>query len=211
MFTLYTTPLSANGRKPLVVSSHLGLEPDIELVDVYRGEGRMPEYLAINPWGKIPTLVDGAYTLWESNAIMQYITDAYGERRLWSRDPKRRAAIACWLFWESSHWQPAFVPVLTDFVAHLLQTRKVDSNPPPVQWHDKQLETLLMYLDKHLGDREFLVDDELSLADISVAAMLMYVRPAGFPFDVFANIGSWYARIEALEAWQSTAVEPWHT
>jgi glutathione S-transferase len=49
MFTLYTTPLSANGRKVLAVSQHLALAPEIKLVNVYQGEGRVPSYLAQNP------------------------------------------------------------------------------------------------------------------------------------------------------------------
>lgn len=56
---IYATPLSANGRKVLAVSRHLGLNAEIHDVDVYRGEGRTPEYLAINPTGKIPTLAGG--------------------------------------------------------------------------------------------------------------------------------------------------------
>ena len=105
-FTLYATPLSANGRKVLAVSQHVGLTPEIRLVDVYRGEGRTAEYLAINPSGKIPALVEGDFTLTESNAILQYLCEAHGDCRLWSREAKARGAIARWLFWESAHWQP---------------------------------------------------------------------------------------------------------
>jgi|SRR5271157_435630 len=89
MVALYTTPLSANGRKVLAVSHHLGLAPEIRLVNVYRGEGRSAKYLAINPSGKIPTLVDGEFTLYESNAILQYLSEAHGEYRLWSREPRQ--------------------------------------------------------------------------------------------------------------------------
>jgi len=56
MIELHTTPLSANGRKVLAACIHLGLEPTVHHVNVYAGEGRRPEYLRINPSGKIPTL-----------------------------------------------------------------------------------------------------------------------------------------------------------
>src|SRR5262249_16869028 len=119
---LYTTPLSANGRKVLAVSHHLGLDPEVTLVNVYKGEGRAANYLAINPWGKVPTLVAGELTLWESNAILQSLSDAGGDFKLWSCDPKGRADISRWLFWESSHWQPAFIqtPNLAAFVGKAL-------------------------------------------------------------------------------------------
>lgn len=120
MLTLYTTPLSANGRKVLAVSHELALSPEVRLVNVYAGEGRTPEYLAINPSGKMPTLVDGAFVLSESNAILQYLCEAHGDFRLGSRDPEGRARIAQWLFWESAHWQPARGAVLSAFVRHRL-------------------------------------------------------------------------------------------
>ena len=88
MLKIYATPLSANGRKVLAVSRHLGLNADIHEVNVYRGEGRTPQYLAINPSGKIPTLIDGEFVLTESNAILLYLAEAHGANRLWSRDRK---------------------------------------------------------------------------------------------------------------------------
>jgi glutathione S-transferase len=212
MFTLYTTPLSANGRKVLAVSHHLGLQPEVRLINVYKGEGRTPEYLSINPWGKIPTLVDGEFTLWESNAILQYLSEAYGEYRLWSRDPKRRADISRWLFWESSHWQPAFyfIPGLATFVGQRLGVPQAAAPAPVVvEWGDERFQSLTRFLDAHLSGREFLVGDEVSLADFSVAGMMMYLRPAGFPFEAFAQLSAWYERMERLEAWRATAAGPW--
>lgn len=209
MFTLYTTPLSANGRKVLAASHYLKLQPEVKLINVYKGEGRRPEYLAINPWGKIPTLVDGELTLWESNAILQYLSEAYGDSKLWSREPKRRADISRWLFWESAHWQPAFVPVLSAFVGPLLVSETAVPAPGRVNWDHEGFQTVVKFLDAHLKGREFIAGDELSLADFSIAGMMMYVRPARFPFENFPYLDAWYDRIESLEAWKATAVGPW--
>jgi glutathione S-transferase len=120
VFELHTTALSANGRKVLALCHQLGLTPRIHEVNVYRGDGQRPEYLALNPLGKIPTLVDARVILWESNAILQYVCEAYGDFRLFSRQPAARADIARWLFWESAHWQPALTTVLAPLVAHRL-------------------------------------------------------------------------------------------
>jgi glutathione S-transferase len=212
MFTLYTTPLSANGRKVLAVSHYLGLQPEVKLVNVYKGEGRTPEYLSINPWGKIPTLVDGELTLWESNAILLYLSEAHGGYRLWSQEPKQRADISRWLFWESAHWQPAFyvIPGLATLVGQRLGLpQAATSAPVTVDWGDERFQSLAKFLDAHLSGRAFLVGDALSLADFSVAGMMTYARPAGFPFDAFAHLGAWYARMESLPAWSATAVGPW--
>jgi glutathione S-transferase len=208
MFTLYTTPLSANGRKVLAVCRHLGLEPETRLVNVYKGEGRTPEYLAVNPQGKIPVLVDCDLTLSESNAILEYVSEAYAECRLWSREPKHRADISRWLFWESSQWQPVLAGILSSFVARELGLpgARVEVS---VDWEEPAFQSAAAFLDAHLRGREFIVGDELTLADFSVAAMLMYVRHAEFPLDVFPSIDAWHARVEQVDAWKATAVAPW--
>jgi glutathione S-transferase len=208
MFTLYTTPLSANGRKALAVCLHLGLDPETKLVNVYKGEGRTPEYLAINPVGKVPTLVDGELALSESNAILQYVSEAYADCRLWSREPKRRADISRWLFWESSEWQPVLTRLLGSYVAQELGIRGV-AGQVSVDWDDPVFLRLAKFLDERLHGRPFILGDELTLADFSVAAMMMYVRHAAFPDDLFGEIGRWYERVEQVDAWRATSVPPW--
>ena len=207
-FKLYTTPLSANGRKVLAVCRHLELEPAVTILDVYKGEARTPEFLAIHSLGKIPVLVEGRLVVWESNAILQYVAEAHGNYRLWSRDAKARAAIARWLYWETSEWQPALVPVLTGFVARELGLLE-GSTPVTVDWSDDRFRNQAQFLEGHLHGREFLANDELTLADFAVASMMMYVRRAWFPFRDFPNIDAWYERVEHLEAWRATAAGPW--
>ncbi len=205
--TLYTTPLSANGRKALAVARHLGVDARVELVDVYRGEGRTPAFLALNPQGKIPTLVDGDFVLWESNAIIQYLAEAHGDFALWSREPRRRADVARWLFWESAHWQPAMIAVLAAFVGHHVLPEGVRPPATTVRWDGAT--SSLSFLEAHLASRRVLVGDELTLADFAVAGMMTYARAAAFPFDAFPHIAAWYGRIEALDAWKGTAAGPW--
>src|SRR5262249_39157520 len=109
----------------------------------------------------------------------------------------------------SAHWQPAFVPVLAEFVGRQLLPGSATSAPPEVNWGDERFRALATFLNAHLRGRRFLVGDELTLADFSVAAMMMYVGGAKFPFDVFTEIDAWYGRIESLEAWRATVTGPW--
>jgi glutathione S-transferase len=211
MVTLYTTPLSANGRKVLAASHQLGLAPEICLVNVYRGEGRSAEYLAVNPSGKIPTLVDGDFTLFESNAILQYLSEAHGEYRLWSREPRARAAIARWLFWESAHWQPVLSAILSPFVGHCLLPDVLPPPAPHVPWDSELLQPLLRTLEAVLKGHPFLTGESLSIADFSVAGMMTYFRAANFPFEKTPFLSARYARVEALDAWQSTEAPLWRT
>lgn len=209
MLALYTTLTSANGRKVMAVSEHLGLTPEVRLINVYEGEGQTPEYIAINPTGKIPTLVDEKITLSESNAIMQYLAEAYGECRLYARDPVERAVVSSWLFWESAHWQPALFPVLSGFVGHKLRPAFVPAPSSPPDWNHEQLRPLLDRLETHLAGRTFLACDRVTIADFSVAGMMTYFRSADFPFSTFPNLAAWYGRVEALPAWRDTEVDLW--
>jgi glutathione S-transferase len=204
MLTLYSTTLSANGRKVLAVGRQLELDIDVRLVNVYRGEGRAPGYLAINPTGKIPTLVDGDLTLYESNAILQYLCEAHGDFRLWSREPKLRGRIARWLFWESAHWQPTLAPLLSPCVGHRLLPNLV---PPPAagpDWDADALSPLMAALGTALSASRFLVGDEITIADFAVAGMVTYFPVARFPFEKYPSFEAWYGRIEMLEAWRAT-------
>src|SRR4051794_30609766 len=80
---LYFHPLSSNARRARLVVHHLGLAVEEELVDLTQGAQRRPAYLALNPNGKVPTLVDGDLKLWESYAIMIYLCEKHGRRELY--------------------------------------------------------------------------------------------------------------------------------
>ena len=209
VFTLYTTPLSANGRKPLALCHALALEPEIRLVNVYAGEGRSPEFLAINPLGKVPALVDGGFRLVESNALLVYIAEQHGGSRFFAAEPRARAEILRWLFWEASAWQPALSAVLAPCVGHRLAPQHVPAPSAPPDWRSPQLAPLLAHLDAELARRAFLCGSELTIADLSVAGMTTYFRQAGFPAGAWPNLSAWLARIEALEAWKSSSDPLW--
>ncbi len=209
MLKIYATPLSANGRKVLAVSRHLGLNTEIHDVNVYRGEGQSLQYLAINPSGKIPALLDGEFTLAESNAILLYLAEAHGGNRLWSSEAKQRARIAQWLFWESAHWQPTLIVFLSAVVGHRLLPDRVPRPQPAPDWNGALVQPVLKTLETALGSAAFLAGPKATIADFSVAGMMTYFRAANFPFPNFPMISGWYARIEAFESWRETLSPVW--
>jgi glutathione S-transferase len=209
MLKIYATPLSANGRKVLAVSRHLGLSPEIHEVNVYRGEGLSPKYLAINPSGKIPTLVDGEFVLSESNAILMYLAEVHAANRLWSSESRQRGRIAQWLFWESAHWQPTLIALLTELVGHRLLPERIPKPRQPPDWSSALVQPLLKALETGLGAREFLAGPAATIADFSVAGMTTYFRAADFPFERFPKIAQWHARIESLDSWRGTQSPLW--
>lgn len=210
-FILYTHPFSANGRKVLLVSQFLQLHPEIKLINVYKGEGQVPDYLKIHPLGQIPALSNLAdcLTILDSNAIMIYIADVFGNGQLYPKDPKQRAEIHQWLFWEASQWQPALSSVLKGVVGHQLVPHIVPAPVDEPNWDDPILLRQLAYLDTHLHQRPYLVGNELTIADLSVAGMMTYFRFAGFPFKNYPSISQWFNKIEMLPVWEKTADPLW--
>lgn len=210
LLKLYATPLSANGRKTLAVIRHLHIDAEVHSVDVYRGEGRSREYLAINRHGKIPFLVDGEFVLSESNAILLYLAERYGGERLWPPgDARSRGKIAQWLFWESAHWQPALIALLSPIVGHRLLPEKVPAPQALPEWRSPPAASVLDTLEAACARQAFIAGSELTLADYSIAGMMTYFKATAFPGERFPNICAWYARIEALEAWQFTQSPLW--
>jgi glutathione S-transferase len=206
---IYATSLSANGRKVLAVSRHLGLNPEIHDVNVYRGEGRSSEYLAINPSGKIPTLIDGEFVLSESNAILLYLAEAYGANRLWSSESKERSRIAQWLFWESAHWQPTLIAFLSALVGHRLLPDRIPQPQHAPDWSNALVQPILKTLETGLSADAFLIGPAATIADFAVAGMATYFRAAAFPFQRFPKIADWYARIELFDSWRATQSPLW--
>jgi len=210
MATLYTTAVSANGRKALALAKQLALDVEVVSVNVYRGEGSAAAYRALNPWGKVPTLVDGELVLWESNAILVYLSEACADFALSVRSHKGRANILRWMFWEASHWQPMLTRVLAPRVAQILFP-ETGVAPARVVWDDPQLERMLRVLDAVFERDPFVCGPQLSIADFSIAGMTTYFRATGFPEGDYPMIAAWLGRMNQLPGWLATEVEPWQS
>src|SRR5215469_12760459 len=103
---LYYNPLSPNVRRVRLTAAVLGTELEEKRLDFAKGEHKNPEYLALNPNGAVPTLVDGDFVLTESRSIMQYLASKKPESGLLPRDEQMRADVTRWQFWDSSHFSP---------------------------------------------------------------------------------------------------------
>jgi glutathione S-transferase len=199
---LYGFPLSPNTWKVRAVANHLGVPLDFEFIDITKP--RPAAYLALNPTGRTPTLVDGDFKLWESTAIMQYLASGK-PNSLWPDNARARADIARWQSWGMTHWdhqgcQPVVFQRLVKKLANL--------GPPDEAAVAKGLESFARegrVLDVHLAQQPYLVGNEPTLADFSVAAPLVYAREADLPLDQYAAVREWFGRITSLPAWRGAA------
>ena len=98
---LYHHEISSNSRKVCALAKHLELDVDYVLVDLTKGVHRTPEFLTINPNGKLPTMVDAGRTLWESNAILCYLAKKAGSE-MWPADDEQKIDAIKWMTWEQA-------------------------------------------------------------------------------------------------------------
>ena len=201
---LYFHPASPFARRALIAAHLLGIALETEMVDLFTGQGQSPEFLKLNPQGKVPTLVDGDFLLWESNAIIQYLAALQPETPLYPNDARSRADIARWQFWETAHFTPAcMVYVYENVLKPMLGRGEPDAEE--LRKAEEKFHRFAKVLDDHLAGRDWLVGGGMTLADISVAAGLMYAVPGKYPLQGYGNIARWFGQIEALPAWVATA------
>jgi glutathione S-transferase len=202
---LHITAGSPNCHKVNAVIDHLAL--DVEIVRHDFSELRGADFIAINPNAKVPVLVDGDLTLWESNAVMQYLADKAGGEVLFPRDPRRRADIARWQFWELAHFNRAFGTLAFELAARpLLDIGPADSELVAAARID--LARFAPALERCLDGRRFLVGDGLTLADYSVATFEAYRGKIGFDWSSFPKINAYFDRMGSVESWARTAPAP---
>jgi glutathione S-transferase len=204
---LYGFPPSPNTWKVRAVAAHLGIPVELEFVDLSQGRQRAPEYLALNPTGRTPVLVDGDFVLWESNAIMQYLADQK-PNRLWPNDARSRADIMRWQSWQLAHWSKEGCEPL---IFQRLVKKLLNLGPPDEAAVAGGIEAFnreARVLEGHLVKRSYLVGSEVTLADFSVAAPLFYAKEADLPLASYPQVRDWFARVAALPAWRDSAPTP---
>jgi glutathione S-transferase len=201
---LYGFPPSPNTWKVRAAASHLGVPLDLEFVDLTKGAQRAPDYLALNPTGRTPTLVDGDFKLWESNAIMQYVAGQKANS-LWPNDARVRADIARWQFWQIGHFGGEACMPLT---FQRLVKKILNLGAPDEAVVAKATEAFhrdAKLLDSHLGRQAYLVGKDVTLADFAVAAAMIYHKEAELPVAPYAGLRGWFERVVGLPAWRETA------
>jgi glutathione S-transferase len=203
---LYYHPLSSNSRRALLTAYHLGLDLELVVVDLSRGEHKTPEYLRLNPNGRVPVLVDGGFYLWESHAIMQYLADKSPEQDIYPKDVSARADVNRWLFWSASHFAPAAGLIIRERVSKRIVSGSGAPDPLEIARGEALLRAAALILDRHLAGKQWIAQDRLTLADFAIASPLMHTSVAQLPVAEFENLQAWFGRVQSLEAWTKSSV-----
>jgi glutathione S-transferase len=203
---LYVFPPSPRSFKVLVVANHLGLDYALRMVDLAAGEQRTPQYTALNPNMRTPTLKDDDYVLWESNAILQYLTSKQPESGLLPKDEHARLDVLRWQFWDLAHWDAACAIFAFEY---LVKSAFLGQGPDmaEIAKGTEEFGRVAAVLNGQLEGNKFVTGDTLTLADFSLGSSMVIAEAARYPVEPYANITRWYATLSALPAWQKTLAQ----
>jgi glutathione S-transferase len=194
---LYGNPMSYNSRKAETALRHVGADYEFKLVDLAKGAQRTPEFLALNPNGKVPVLVDGDLVLWESTAILRHL---YATRRpeLLGRSDRDRAEVDRWLAWQLAEFGPAVSGVTFLATIQPMLTGQ-PADPDAVAAAMTRLDRVWPVLEARLVDRPWLADN-LSAADLALAPVADAAEGAipGWTWDRAPGIQAWLGRVREV-------------
>lgn len=200
MLKIYGRKNSSNVQKVLWCCDELGIA--FERIDMGRefGGNREAPYLALNPNGLVPTLVeDDGFVLWESNAILRYLARTRGPAGFWPQQPRLAAVADQWMDWQTHSLNAAFTPMFHGLVrqaAHERDAAAVERSREATQRH-------LAMLDRHLQRSTWVAGDAFTVADIPLG-IYAYRWHAfdGITREPLPALESWYARLRERPAFR---------
>lgn len=198
MLELYTAS-TPNGWKASVTLEELGLEYQLNKISLADQQQKEPDYLAINPNGRIPTLVDDGFAVFESGAIMLYLAEKTGQ--LMPTDARGRSEVIQWLMFQMGGVGPMMGQANVFFRA---MEEKI---PVAISRYQNESRRLFEVLDKQLTDSEWLTPD-YSIADIANWCWVRLHFWSGVPLDGLDNLQRWCSAMDARPACQRGIAVP---
>lgn len=196
---------SFNVQKVMWLVGELGLEHEhIPLGGAFDGLDT-PQFLAMNPHGRIPVIDDDGLVVWESHAILRYLAARYGGERLWSDDPAARSYADRWMDWSQTTLQPDFVNGV--FVAYY-RMPEARRDWPAIRAAIARCAEHYRLLDRWLADKKFLLGDGFSLADIPAGTTLYRYFELDIERPSVPNVEAWYARLRERLAYRENVLVP---
>ena len=204
MITIQGRTSSVNVQKVTWCAAELGLVVDRQDFGGAFGGNDTPDYLARNPNGKIPVLIDGDHVIYESNAIVRYLVDQYGSAPWQPETAQARGIAGQWMDWALGELQ---APMTVIFWT-LIRTAPQDRNPDALAKAVAKASRLLAMLDHHLADRDFVCGDAPSCGDIPVGGFVNRWFNLDIERPDLKNLARWYQALSARPAFQDHVMLP---
>lgn len=186
---LYGMAISGHSHRIRLFMSLLGLPFESIEVDVLKGEAHQPEFLARNPFGQVPVIEDGEFTLSDSNAILVYLARCYDGCGRWLPDDAQGAA-------RVQRWLSVAAGELADGPASARFACLVGRTPTPQQI--KGSHKLCGWIEQALVDQPFIAAAEPTIADIALYSYTAHAPEGGVTLEPYPRLRAWLGRIEAL-------------
>ena len=203
---LYVLPPSPRALKVIALKNHLGLECDMHIVDLGKGEHLTPEYVAMNPNRKMPVLEDDGYVLWESNAILFHLASKKPQSGAWPSDVRHQADVLRWLAWEGTHWDGESIGMVGFEKLSKAVLRLGPAEPAFIARGEQNFHRFATVLDDALRGRRWLTGDAVTIADFAIGAWVPAARLLELPIQDFPEVGRWYDGLASLPGWQESLV-----
>jgi glutathione S-transferase len=198
---LYNAGGSPNALRTRAVLYELGIEFERIDIDFRSGGNRTPEYLKLNPNGKVPVLVDGDVVIWESRAINAYLAAKHPAKNLYPADLQTRAVVDQWSYWQAIHLGPAMQRVAFERV----QKKAFGRGEPDEAVIAAELKNVDQFLDVFevgLSDGREWIAGGLSIADFALATTFVHRVAASLPVPSRPKVSAWIERMEKRPSWQ---------
>lgn len=163
-----------------------------------------PEYLAMNPNGRVPTIDDDGFILWESNAIVRYLAAKHGIGTLCPADERRRADADRWMTWQSA----TVGAVMRPLIITMFRTVPDERDPDTVAAQVAAAGRLWAMLDARLADGDFILGEALTMADIPIGAYAWRWFSVDAERPDLPHLATWYERLTARPAYREHVMVP---
>jgi len=195
---------SVNVQKVLWCCEEMGVK--YERIDAGGTFGvvNTPQYRALNPNGLVPTIEDGPFVLWESNAIVRYLTAKHSAGKLWPEDLKIRGEADKWMDWQTTTFWPAFRPLFWNLVRTPVDQRDAKA----IEESRLRCAELLGYLDAHLKNRTYIAGDDLTMADIPMGCAIWRWFGLQIERPELSNLQRWFDNLRQRPAYQNLVMLP---
>ena len=196
---------SFNVQKVMWLVGELGLEH--QHIDAGGSFGGLdaPDFLAMNPHGRVPVIRDGDATVWESHAILRYLAARHGAGSFWSGDPAVRAVVDGWMDWSQTALQPDF---LNGVFWGFYRTPEGKRNWPAINAALARCAVDFAKLDRLLEGRPFLLGDALTLADITAGTSLYRYFELEIERPILRQVERWYRALQQRPAFSEHVMIP---
>ncbi|WP_417519523.1 glutathione S-transferase family protein [Minwuia sp.] len=204
MLKIWGRTNSINVQKVMWTVGELGLDHEQTNVGGTFGGNDAPEYLAMNPNGRVPVIDDDGFVLWESNAIVRYLCAKHSEGALWATDPADRALADRWMDWQAA----SLIADMTTVFFGLIRTPEPQRDWIAIGDAATRVSGQMGILDSHLGQNRWVAGDSMTMGDIPIGALVYRWLHLPMERPDLAHVTAYFERLRERPAFSTHVMIP---